>query len=171
MKNIQQKDRFLGLLEQNKKIIYKISNAYCRDAETRRDLEQEILVQLWRAFPRYDERFKFSTWLYRIALNVSISFYRSESRRKRVSATMEESVLGIVDDASGAEEQNPDIQLLHRFINRLGTLNKALMLLYLDDHSHKEMSEILGISQTNVATKISRIKLKLKNEFRAYQNA
>ncbi|HZF13259.1 MAG TPA: RNA polymerase sigma factor, partial [Thermoanaerobaculia bacterium] len=83
MSKSQPQDRFLALLDEHKKILYKVAGSYCRNPADREDLVQEMVVQLWRSFDRYDESYRFSTWMYRIALNVAISFYRSESRRSR----------------------------------------------------------------------------------------
>ena len=162
MSTLDVNDAFLSLIEQNKGIIYKISNSYCRDPENRKDLVQEIIIQLWKAFDNYDNRYKVSTWMYRIALNVAISFYRKE--RKSSSAPLTSVVIGMMAE-DPPEEHEENVRLLYQFINELDELNKALMLLYLEDNSYKEMAEILGISETNVATKISRIKEKLKKRF------
>lgn len=157
-------DRFLALLEEHDRILYKVAGSYCRNPEDRRDLIQEIVVQLWRSFDRYDDRYRFSTWMYRIAMNVAISFYRSQSRRVRATVPIEESVLEIAGD-QGPEESSEDLRLLHGFIDRLDELNKALIILYLDGNSYDTIAEILGISTTNVATKISRIKERLRRDF------
>lgn len=157
-------DRFLALLEEHDKILYKVANSYCRNPEDRRDLIQEIVAQLWRSFGRFDDRYRFSTWMYRIAMNVAISFYRSHSRRTRDTVSVEETNLEIVAGDPGPEESD-DLRLLHGFINQLDELNKALIILYLDGNSYDTIAEILGISTTNVATKISRIKERLRRDF------
>ena len=154
-------DEFQDQVERHKKILYKVCTAYCKDRDGREDLAQEILFQLWRSFGKFDGRCQFSTWMYRIALNVAISFYRSEATRGRVMVADEERVLAAVDPG-GAEPE--EIQLLYAFIGGLDPLHKALMLLYLDGFSYGEMAAALGISETNVATKISRMKQKLKGE-------
>jgi RNA polymerase sigma-70 factor (ECF subfamily) len=158
-----QQERFSALLDQHKKILYKVASSYCRNPADRPDLMQEIVVQLWRSFGRYDESLRFSTWMYRIALNVAISFYRSESRRTRDTVPAEESILEIaaVEEASEIEE---NLQLLHRLIAQLDALDRALVLLYLDGHRYDTIAEILGISETNVGTKISRIKQRLRRD-------
>jgi RNA polymerase sigma-70 factor (ECF subfamily) len=159
----RQQERFSALLDQHKKILYKVASSYCRNPADRPDLMQEIVVQLWRSFGRYDESLRFSTWMYRIALNVAISFYRSESRRTRDTVPAEESILEIaaVEEASEIEE---NLQLLHRLIAQLDALDRALVLLYLDGHRYDTIAEILGISETNVGTKISRIKQRLRRD-------
>jgi len=161
------KDIFITTIDTHKKIIYKIVNSYCKNSEDRKDLEQEIIIQLWNSFDRYNTEYKYSTWMYRIALNVAISFYRKEKKWSAKSDFYnEESIFSIVEEKSKEEtELDYHLKLLQEFIHNLNELNKALMLLYLEEKSYEEIAEILGITTTNVATKISRIKLKLKNEF------
>lgn len=155
-----EQDRFLTLLDEHKKILYKVASSYCRSAADRPDLVQEIAAQLWRSFDRYDESYRFSTWMYRIALNVAISFYRTEARRSRHTVPAEESILDIAADAPAAEEEG--LQALYRLIAQLDELDRALILLYLDGNRYDTIADILGISETNVGTKISRIKQRLR---------
>ncbi len=153
---------FQNLMEEHKKILYKICHSYCKDRDARDDLAQEILIQLWRSFEKFDGRARFSTWMYRIALNVAISFYRRESTRPRRVISDEQCLLETA--AHEAESRPEELRILHQFIEGLDPLNKALMLLYLDDNSYMEIAEVLGITETNVATKISRLKNKIKKE-------
>jgi len=155
-------ERFQTLVDEHKKILYKVCNSYCRDRDARDDLAQEIIIQLWRSFPKFDEGYRFSTWMYRIALNVAISFYRRESTRTRYVISDEEHLLEAIDETKNRPEE---IRLLYEFIEGLDPLSKALVLLYLDGNNHQEIADVLGISETNVATKISRLKGKLKREF------
>lgn len=157
-------DQFIAVVDTYKAIIYKIANSYCKHTEDRKDLVQEIIVQLWKSFDRYDDQYKQSTWIYRISLNVAISFYRKANRRKEISNPLSESILSFADTSSVPETET-NLALLQQFISELKELDKALMLLYLDEKSHKEISEIIGITETNVATKISRIKVLLKQKF------
>jgi RNA polymerase sigma factor (sigma-70 family) len=154
-------ERFQTLVDEHKKILYKVCNSYCRDRDARDDLAQEIIIQLWRSFDRFDERYRFSTWMYRIALNVAISFYRRENTRTRYLISDEEHLLEAIDEK---ENQPDDIRLLYEFIEGLDPLNKALVLLYLDGNNYQEIADVLGISETNAATKINRLKNKLKQE-------
>jgi RNA polymerase sigma factor (sigma-70 family) len=135
---------------------------YCWGSEERRDLIQEITMQLSRAFPSYDEKRVFSTWMYRIALNVAISSARKAGRRRLV-APLENSDIGSV---AGLTKPEPDerIDALYRSLRGLDPFNRALMMLYLDDRSYLEIADVLGISETNVATKISRLKQRLRSE-------
>lgn len=150
-------ERFLLLLEEHKKILFKVAGSYCRNPSDRQDLAQEIVVQLWRSFGRYDDRQRFSTWMYRIALNVAISFYRSESRRTRSLVPAEGFILEIAD-----AEPDENLRLLRQLIDQLDELDRALIILYLDGNRHDTIAEVLGISETNVGTKIGRIKQRLR---------
>jgi len=156
-------ERFQTAVDQHKKILYKVCNSYCRNRDDRDDLAQEIIIQLWRSFGKFDERYRFSTWMYRIALNVAISFYRRENRRTRYVISDGEHLLEAIDETKSQPEE---IRLLYEFIEGLDPLNKALVLLYLEGNNYQEIAEVLGISETNVATKISRLKSKMKQEFR-----
>lgn len=155
-------ERFQTVVDQHKKILYKVCNSYCRNRDDRDDLAQEIIIQLWRSFGKFDERYRFSTWMYRIALNVAISFYRRDSTRTKYVVSDEQHLLEAIDDTRSQPEE---VRLLYQFIEGLDPLNKALILLYLDGNSYQEIADVLGISETNVATKISRLKKTMKQEF------
>lgn len=155
---------FLVIVENNKGILFKVANSYCQNIEDRKDLVQEIILQLWKSFDSYNEKFKYSTWIYRISLNVAISFYRKESTRKRISNPITTDIFDF-SDKEISDEKETNLRLLNHIISELNDLNKALMLLYLEEKSYKEISEIIGITETNIATKIARIKSILKKEF------
>jgi len=154
-----QKGDFPTFLEQNKGIVFKVSQSYCRSAADREDLAQEIIIQLWRAFPKYDPGYKASTWVYRIALNVAISFHRKSLKRKEKSTNLNESLVQYHLESEGSD---PRMALLYELIHQLNDLDKAIMLLFLEDYAYKEIAAITGLTETNVASKIRRIKKKLK---------
>jgi RNA polymerase sigma factor (sigma-70 family) len=151
---------FVDRIERHRGILFRVANAYCHGTADREDLIQETIVQLWRSYGRFDDRTSFSTWMYRIAVNVAISFYRSE-RRKRGMVSTEHAAL---EELPTSADPQPDERLtfLRELVERLDPLNRALMLLYLDDYPHVEIAAILGITPSNVATKIGRIKERLK---------
>ena len=157
------KETFLRLLEKHKGIIIKICNAYCQAKDDKEDLSQEIVYNLWRAFANYTPDHKFSTWLYRVALNVAISYYRKEKRSLQYTPYDENLI--IFNDEGYNKELEGNLLLLQQFIFELKEIDKSIMLLYLDDKSYHEIAEITGISETNVATKINRIKTNLKAKF------
>jgi RNA polymerase sigma factor (sigma-70 family) len=156
--------QFEQLLQTHRGIVYKVAGCYSRTLADRDDLAQEICLQLWRAFPSYDGQRKFSTWMYRVALNVAISQARrapnSETGRFEPLDGIHLETLAADDSASQLQGQ---LEAMSAFIAQLEPLNRALILLYLDDHSYADIAGILGISETNVATKISRIKNTLRS--------
>ena len=164
MDKIENAGIFLSVIQSNKGIIYKIANMYCKKAEDRQDLFQEIIIQLWKSFDNYDDNFKHSTWIYRISLNVAISFYRKENSRRKIASSLTDGIINFSDDDC-SEDTETDLSILQQMIAQLKDLDKALMLLYLEEKSHKEIAQIVGISETNVATKINRIKNNFKEKF------
>ena len=157
-----EKEQFIGILKEHKRLLYRVVYLYCRDSEDRKDLEQEIIIQLWKSLKNYNQEFKLSTWIYKIALNVAITYYRRDVKRKETNEPYDESIFQIAEEEDDAEESINKRELLYKVINKLDELNKAIIILYLDDKSYKEISEIIGLTETNVGTKINRIKSKLK---------
>src|ERR1700723_1447634 len=115
--------RFQNLMEEHKKILYKVCRSYCRNPDDREDLAQEIVIQLWRSFGAFEQKARFSTWMYRIALNVAISFYRRESVRTRHVLPGSEHLLEAVDETGDRSEE---VEMLYKWIEELDPLNKAL---------------------------------------------
>ena len=159
---------FQELIEQHRGILYKVARAYCPLEEERQDLIQEMMIQIWQALPRYNAQYKSSTWIYRIALNVAISHYRKTTTQQRRQQALDANALQGPEADSNEKEQQ--FRLLEQFISELKELDRALMVLYLEDRNHAEIAEILGISISNVATKVGRIKDKLKQRFSQHQN-
>lgn len=157
------KEAFLQLIEQNRGIIIKICNSYCKVKGDREDLAQEMIYQLWKSGHSFNPDYKFSTWMYRVALNVAISFYRQN--RQPHAVPLDEWHINIEDSPGTADEKENNIRLLQQFIAEMKELDKALLLLWSESKSYKEIAEIVGVSETNVATKISRLKEKLKQQF------
>ncbi len=164
MPNSLKQDHFLRLLEEHRKILFKVAHSYSRDPVDREDLVQEMALQLWRSFDRYDDARLFSTWMYRVALNVAISFVRRESRRRRTTVPLDDAIPAVTQ-APATGDDSEFAHRLRRFLDGLGELDRALVLLYLDGHSHEAMAEVLGISKSNVGTKISRIKERVRYEW------
>jgi RNA polymerase sigma factor (sigma-70 family) len=157
-------ERFLGELEAHKKILYKVARIYCANADDRQDLMQETVIQLWRSYASFDGRSAFSTWMYRVALNVAISWVRGQKRERHHL-----SFDGAILDESLATEASPDVPphvrvFLGQVLDGLNEIERALILLYLEGHDHESIAGVLGISATNVATRINRIKTRLQKE-------
>ncbi|UXA53860.1 sigma-70 family RNA polymerase sigma factor [Xanthomonas prunicola] len=155
--------RFSALLLQHRGIVLKVAASYCHDRD-RDELAQEIATHLWRAFPRYDPRRRFSTWMYRIALNVAISDLRGRRRTPGEPIALDAMVERIADPLAHDPMREQQVAALYAFIAQQPPLERALLLLYLDEHSYREIGEVLGISETNVATKLSRLKTRIRAE-------
>ncbi|MCL2027365.1 MAG: sigma-70 family RNA polymerase sigma factor [Bacteroidales bacterium] len=145
---------FLDMLRNHNRIIYKVASFYTDENTSIDDLYQDVVLNLWKAFPNFRRESQFSTWIYRIALNTCVSFFRRSSKRPTFVKTMPEIKV--------ETEENEAIAELYACINKLGKLERALILLYLEDRPYKEIADIMGITTTNVSTKINRIKDKLK---------
>lgn len=158
-----QKQHFQNIIEQHKGILYKVARAYCSDEDDRQDLIQEMMIQIWQSIDRYNNQFAISTWLYRISLNVAISFHRKNVTRVNKYTMLNEQTAQLPTEDQTADERQ--LNLLEQFIYELKEIDRALMLLYLEDKSHAEIAEIAGISISNVGTRIGRIKDKLKTRF------
>lgn len=157
-------ENFLGHLRLHRPIVEKVTRAYARTAADREDLGQEIVTQLWRAYPRYDERFPWAAWMYRIALNGAISFVRSESGRAGRFAATDVDAAPLGAEPSSQPDARMDVLLAR--IAELDDLNRALVLLYLDGYSYDDIAAIIGLSTTNTATKLQRLKGRLREQMR-----
>lgn len=162
--NADPRERFAGLIERHRGIVFKVAASYARSREDREDVAQDIAAHLWRAFPSFDGQRAFTTWMYRIALNVAISHVRARTLRGRHAAPMDEGLEEVPDDHAADPALDQQVRALHRFVHAQAPLDRALLLLYLEQHAYREIAEILGISETNVATKIHRLKQRICNE-------
>ena len=158
------RNEFDVLLESHRAIVFRVARTYCRHPDDRDDLVQEIAVQLWRAWPGYDSTRPFATWMYRIALNVAIGYVRNESHRRQHVAPLDDELHDIADDSGVDHETEQRVRLLQGFIERQAPLDRALLLLYLDERGQRDIAEILGLSETNVSTKIGRLKQRVRAE-------
>src|ERR1700761_8552917 len=122
----QDTENFMKVLADHKGIIYKITNAYCQDPIDRQDLIQEIILGLWQNFKKYDSHYRYSTWIYRIALNLAISFYRKETRRKKISDPLTDNVF-YLPNAEYNDGTDKKLLLLQQFSNELKELDRALL--------------------------------------------
>ena len=157
---MSQELQFTEYINSHKNLILKVVSVYCYNSDERKDLVQEIVLQLWKSFPKYDSSFKFSTWAYRIALNVSISYVRKTTVREKAIKEYKEFIE--VDIAENSQE-NEKLQRLYKVFEVLKPIERAIITLNLEACSNKEIAEIIGISANNVSTRILRIKNKLKN--------
>jgi len=167
---IKERNKVIQIIMQNMGIIHKVANMFCKSQEDKDDLIQEIMAQLWSSFEKYDDAYKLGTWMYRVSLNIAISFYRKEQTLEKHFMPLDEKMDIISNDENENEDETNKLELLEKFISDLKEFDKALMLLYLEKKSHQEISEILGISTSIVSTKIARIKEGLKQQFSNLNN-
>lgn len=151
---------FIKLLNQHPGILYKVCRAYGQQEADRQDLYQEIVLQLWRAFPTFRHQANASTWMYRIAMNTAISDYRKEKRNPQITPFSQ--LASHPPDLSDENTLPPEIAQLYEAINQLSKVERALILLYLDDKRYDEIASIMGITNSNVGVKLNRIKAKLE---------
>lgn len=161
-----EQERFEGLVRQNRGIAFKVANAYVRDSHDRQDLVQQILTEAWRAFPNFDASRKFSTWMYRIGLNVAISHRRGAIVRARVMSPLEDATLATLA-APQSSDLDGRLRELHRVIDALDDFSRALVVLYLEGYDQRETADILGLTETNVATRLSRLRQRLRRDVAA----
>ncbi|MET0503941.1 MAG: sigma-70 family RNA polymerase sigma factor [Luteibacter sp.] len=150
-----------ALLHTHRKIVFKVAAVYARGEEDRRDLAQEIALQVRRSFPGYDDTRPFPTWMYRVALNVGLSHARRERERHQ---PLDEVLIDTLGGGTPIDEPDERLALLTKAIESLPALDRALALLYLDDLSHAQIAAVLGIGESNVGTRIARLKQRLRRE-------
>ena len=149
---------FIALVTEYQRVIYKVCYMYATDDYTLDELYQETVINLWKGYANFREESKASTWIYRIAMNTCISYFRKSSSRPQTVPLSFDLEATLMDDKEGSYF----LQELYRMISKLGKMERALILLWLDERSYQEISDILGISLTNVGTRLNRVKEKLK---------
>lgn len=151
---------FLQIITDNQGIIHKVCSIYCDSEEDRRDLFQEILVQLWKSFSSFRNESKFSTWMYRVALNTAITSFKKDKRQPDKSGIPYENLQLAVEVYDTSTEDQ--IKMLNNAVLQLTGIEKSIILLFLEDKKYEEIAEITGITQNYVRVKMNRIKKKLK---------
>lgn len=155
---------FVELISEHQKLIHKVCNVYGATPEDRKDLFQDIVLQLWRSYPSFKEEARITTWLYRVALNTAITQQRKK-KKQLVSLSDKSGGLESIEDDLNLKE---DKQVLHLLISQLDAIEKSIILLYLEEKSYDEIAEIMGLTKTNVSVKLVRIKKKLEKKFKQY---
>ena len=148
------------MINSHRGIIYKVVHMYVHDADDRKDLFQEIVFQLWKSLPAFRGESKPSTWMYRIALNTAISHFRNVTRQPDRLSLSEFDFQ--IPDINERQQLDESINLLNDAIQQLSRIEKAIIILYLEEKSYQEISDIMGITNSNVGVKINRIKTKLE---------
>lgn len=159
MKAKRQEEILHEWLQAHRGVLFKVIRAYARDRDEQADLFQEISIQLWNSIPKFEEKCAVTTWVYRVALNVSLRWVKKEQRHRTDPLPGHASALTYTD-----EEEDPRIAWLYAQIRTLDQVDRSLALLLLDGYSYKEMSEIVGVSESNVGVKIHRIKKSLTRQ-------
>lgn len=151
---------FLQIITENQGIIHKVCSIYCDLEEDRRDLFQEILVQLWKSYPSFRSESKFSTWMYRVALNTAITSFKKDKRQPDKTGVSYEN-LQLAEELYDLDTED-QIKMLNQAVSQLTGIEKSIILLFLEDKKYEEIAEITGITQNYVRVKMNRIKKKLK---------
>lgn len=146
---------FLSAIREHEKIIWKVISMYQTNSGDREDLRQEILLNAWKGSRNFRGEAKFSTWLYQVALNTAITFYKKDLRQNALREMQQQ---------PDEQMDQPEMELLNKAINELSRVDKALVMLFLDDYSYAEIAAMMGITANNVAVKMNRIKSRLKQK-------
>lgn len=158
--NKELEHQFVTELECNQNIVHKVCSIYTDNREAHNDLFQEITIQLWKAYPKFRGDSKFSTWMYRVALNTAITLYRKSKKMPRTQDY--DSVVYKISSEPYDPKEELQLKLMYSAIRQLGDVDKALIFLYLEDKNYSEIAETLGITEVNARVKMNRIKNKLR---------
>lgn len=156
---------FVLLINQHQGIIHKVCGMYCHDRDEKKDLFQEVVLQLWKSFGSFRGESKVTTWIYRVALNTAISAFRKET--KKPDHTDIENMKIQVPEDTDFQEKNEQFQMLYQAIRQLSEIERALVMLYLDDHPYEEIAEMMGITANNARVRMNRIREKLRDLIKA----
>ncbi len=155
---------FLQKIEQHKGVIYKVARMYMSDPDDQNDLFQEIVLQLWKSYESFRGGSQFSTWMYRVAINTAMVFFKKETKRKS-------NYTGAITDEIAAEEYNPvketQLSYFYEAVQELNVVEKALIFLFLEGQSHKDIAANLGLTEVNTRVKLTRTKEKLQEIIKA----
>jgi RNA polymerase sigma factor (sigma-70 family) len=155
-------NQFLEQINRNIGIVHKVAKAYCLDPVDREDIFQEIIFQLWRSYPSFNHQSKFSTWMYQVALNTAITYFKKENRNIQ-KEELTERYLNVAQEQTMGEEK---IESLYVAINTLSPIDKMIVLLYLEENTYEEIALITGLTKTNVSVKLVRIKKELETKLK-----
>jgi len=158
---VDKKELFITAIKNNEGLIYKVASVYTNTKEDRNDLVQEIIYQLWKSFDSFNQRAALNTWMYSVAMNVAI-YHLKIAKKKIQTVPMDNQFFDFYEPGDNGIEEN--WQVLKRHLNNLNLLDKGIVLLYLENKSYGEIAAITGISISNVGTKLSRIKEKIKKQ-------
>jgi RNA polymerase sigma factor (sigma-70 family) len=158
---VDKKGTFITAINKNQGLIFKVASIYTNNNEDKNDLSQEIIYHLWKSFDTFQQKSSLSTWIYRVALNVAI-YHLKTSKRKIKTEPLDKQFLNFQE--TNNKEIEEKWQMFKQHIDTLNLLDKGIVVLYLENKSHEEIGQIIGISTSNVGTKLARIKEKLKQQ-------
>lgn len=158
---MDKKEKFTTAIKANQGTIYKIASIYTDTIDDRKDLLQEIIYNLWKSFDSFNQKSSFNTWMYRVAMNVAI-YNLKTAKRKITTVPIADQYLDVSEDENNHFEEK--VTLLKQHLDNLNLLDKGIVMLYLENKSYQEIAEITGLSESNVGTKMARIKEKLKKQ-------
>lgn len=156
---------FLNLIEKHKGILHKVSKMYMDDVDDQNDLVQEIVLQLWHSYDRFEGNSQFSTWMYRVSLNTALTYFKKEKKKSTHYTFLEN--IDRVDDHDSSEKET-QLELFYKAVHQLNKVEKALIFLFLEGQSHKEIGQNLGITEGNARVKLNRTKDKLQTIIKTY---
>ncbi|GGE94894.1 DNA-directed RNA polymerase sigma-70 factor [Chishuiella changwenlii] len=156
---------FLNLIDQHKGILHKVSKMYMDDIEDQNDLVQEIVLQLWKSYERFQSKSQFSTWMYRVSLNTALTYFKKEKKKSDRYTFLEN--LDKVDETDTLEKET-QLELFYKAVHELNKVEKALIFLFLEGQSHKEIASNLGITEVNARVKLNRTKEKIQIIIKTY---
>ncbi|QBQ40704.1 RNA polymerase sigma factor [Sphingobacterium psychroaquaticum] len=159
---------FLALIKQHKGILHKVSRMYADNPEDREDLQQEIMIQLWKSYAYFKGESAFSSWMYRVAVNTSLTYFKKEKKRSNTFTDNENVNEPAQEDYN--DTQDTQLQLFYKAIQEISPIEKALMLYFMEGLSHREIGEQLGISEGNARVKLNRTKEKLQEIIKKYKH-
>lgn len=151
---------FIQLINKHQGIIHKVCGMYCHDRDDKKDLFQEVILQLWKSFDSFRGESKVTTWIYRVALNTAISAFRKESKKPAQTDILELKIQ--IPEDTEFQEKNEQFQLLYKAIKQLSEIERAIIMLYLDDHPYEDIAQMIGITANNARVRMNRIREKLR---------
>lgn len=157
----QLENTFLKALEQNQHKLLRVCSVYAEDTEDKKDLFQEALINIWQSMPSFEEKSSLSTWMFRVTLNVCLRLQTQQAKKRDRFRKLDSLTIENISDDETNHEENEQLIKLRNCIKKLNDADKAVTTLYLEELSYKEISEITGLSENNIAVKIKRIKMKL----------
>ena len=159
-KNEKLEEEFLDELNNHIGIVHRVCNVYCKDAEEKQDLYQEIIYQLWKSYPGFNRQAKFSTWMYKVGMNTAISQIRKSNKDIKLEPFHEHFSQTIM--FTEKEQTDEKLNLLYAVINQLSPIDKAIIVLYFDDNSYDQIAAVTGFTKTNVSVRLVRIKKQIE---------